>query len=240
MDCSMKKLERENMTKKIYDAVIEILKQGNYKVGDKIPTELSLCEQLGVSRNSIREVSKALTLAGVTTSVAGKGTFLNKEIGSIHLDDQFLPDINGYTLAEIMDVRTMLEMEAAGLAAENCANDPAVKKQFADLWEKFFSYTDYDHIDDHVKGGRKLSEIHFDIMNLCGNRLLEKMFLSMMDEIQEARSRFPGGEKEMRNEFMRHKEVYEAVASGDPRRARQAMKAHFKGTEAIQLSHMIK
>ena len=235
----MKKLERENMTKKIYDAVIEILKQGNYQVGDKIPTELSLCEQLGVSRNSIREVSKALTLAGVTTSVAGKGTFLNKEIGSISLNDQFLPDINGFTLAEIMDVRTMLETEAAGRAAENCRNDPAAAKAFADLWENFFRFSDMDHVEEHVRGGRELSQIHFDIMKLCGNRLLEKMFLSMMDEIEEARSRFPGGTKELKNEFFRHKEVYEAVASGDPRRARAAMRAHFRGTEAIQLSHMI-
>ena len=236
----MKKLERENMTKKIYDAVIEILKQGNYKVGDKIPTELSLCEQLGVSRNSIREVSKALTLAGITTSVAGKGTFLNKEIGSITLSDQFLPDINGYTLNEIMDVRTMLEMEAGERAAENCRTDPAIAKQFADWWQEFFQFTDLENVEEHVRGGRKLSEIHFDIMRICGNRLLEKMFLSMMDEIQEARSRFPGGTKELRNEFLRHKEIYEAVASGDPRRARAAMKAHFRGTEAIQFSHMIK
>lgn len=239
----MKKLERENMTKKIYDAVIEILKQGNYKVGDKIPTELSLCEQLGVSRNSIREVSKALTLAGITTSVAGKGTFLNKEIGSISLSDQFMLDINGYTLSEIMNVRTMLEMEAAGRAAENCANNPATADEFAKLWGSVFAF---EHPEDpaalraHISKGRSFSEIHFDIMRLSGNRLLEKMFLSMMDEIQEARSRFPGGNKELCNEFFRHKEVYEAVASGDDRRARAAMKAHFKGTETIQLSHMMK
>ena len=97
----MKKLERENMTKKIYDAVIEILKQGNYKVGDKIPTELALCEQLGVSRNSIREVSKALTLAVGTNTItvvatdgAGKTTTITRTVTL----DKTAPVIKSVTL----------------------------------------------------------------------------------------------------------------------------------------------
>ncbi|MGO4421667.1 FadR/GntR family transcriptional regulator, partial [Streptomyces sp. MCAF7] len=52
------------------------IEQGEYAVGDKLPSEAELCRRLEVSRPVLREALRALQAMGLTASRTGKGTFV--------------------------------------------------------------------------------------------------------------------------------------------------------------------
>lgn len=72
---------------KIYEIVIEqikeIVKRGELKSGDKLPSERDLCEKLEVSRASVREALKSLQMLGLIESKHGEGNFINEKFEKI-------------------------------------------------------------------------------------------------------------------------------------------------------------
>ena len=55
-----------------------LIEQNKMQVGDRLPAERKLCEQLGVSRSSLREAIQHLVSKGLLVSQAGSGTFLQQ------------------------------------------------------------------------------------------------------------------------------------------------------------------
>lgn len=60
----------------IKNELLSRIKSNQYKKGDKIPTEMELCEQFNVSRTTVRAALNQLTLEGYLERVQGSGTFV--------------------------------------------------------------------------------------------------------------------------------------------------------------------
>ncbi len=60
----------------VKEAVLAEIKSGQWKAGDKLPTERELSEKLKVSRNTVSQAYQELEAEGVLTSVQGRGTFV--------------------------------------------------------------------------------------------------------------------------------------------------------------------
>ncbi|MFC6880668.1 MULTISPECIES: FadR/GntR family transcriptional regulator [Actinomadura] len=87
---------------------------GEFTVGTKLPTELQLAQELGVSRNSVREGIRALVHAGMLRARAGDGTYVTAS-------DALAPALRRRATTEravhVEEVRRLLEREGARLAA---------------------------------------------------------------------------------------------------------------------------
>ena len=226
----MTKLYKDDMNKKIFEAIIEILKEENYQVGSQIPTEAELGSRLGVSRNSIREVSKSLSLWGITKSIPGKGTFLQKELSTLEDGNDILPKIDGFPMQEIVDVRRMIEVEAAGIVAAKGKENPEILEPLRTLWNQC---EDSSHINNNLQEFEgKMRKFHATIIDMSGNNLLKKLYQSIINEIQEVRRLYPPEEKELTQELKRHRNIYKAIIQGDVDKSRVAMYEHFIGTQA--------
>jgi GntR family transcriptional regulator, transcriptional repressor for pyruvate dehydrogenase complex len=94
----------------------EIL-EGRLKPGDRLPTEQALAEALGVSRNVVREAIARLRSEGVVESRQGVGAFVVDATprGVLRLDSAELRDPGNF--AWLLELRALLEIDAAGLAA---------------------------------------------------------------------------------------------------------------------------
>ena len=95
---------------------------GRLGPGERIPPEGELCEELGVSRGSLREAVRMLAALGVIEPRHGSGTYVSQlrpedVIGSLSLTLELLP-LSG--LLEVYEIRRVLEAHVAAQAAARC------------------------------------------------------------------------------------------------------------------------
>jgi len=92
----------------------------------KLPPERDLAERFGVSRTVVREATRVLAAKGLLTSTPGVGTII-QEVTARHvtgpLNLLLQTQTEGVSFEELHQVRTLLEVEIAGLAAEHASED---------------------------------------------------------------------------------------------------------------------
>src|SRR5690606_3882983 len=64
-------IERQSISEQVATRIIEMIRSGNLKTGDRLPTELQMCVAFGISRPPLREALKALTIMGLLESRQG-------------------------------------------------------------------------------------------------------------------------------------------------------------------------
>ena len=97
----------------------DLIMSGEFAADSKLPKEQELAQRLGLSRNSLREAVRALTLIGVLEPRVGDGTYVTSLEPELLLTGMgFISDLlTGPTLLELHQVRRILEPVATGMAA---------------------------------------------------------------------------------------------------------------------------
>src|SRR6187399_2000035 len=127
----------EGSTDQVVAFVRDLIDRGRLRPGDRLPAERELAVQIGVSRPSVRAGLHALAAMGVVRSRHGSGTYIPDgppALGSEPLS--FLAALHGFTREEMYETRRILEVEAAGLAAERATSDQlaAMAEEIASLF----------------------------------------------------------------------------------------------------------
>lgn len=114
----------DTLVKEIIAQLSQAIIDGDFKPGDKLPSEAELCETLGVGRNSLREAIRMLNAMGVVETKRGQGTFLQNTISH----DVFNPLIFRLILepkstSDIYELRVMIESIIVIMAIQNATNE---------------------------------------------------------------------------------------------------------------------
>ena len=68
-------INRKTIVDQIVEAMIHSVATGRFPIGTKLPSEYELMEELGVSRNSLREAVKTLVSMGILEIKRGDGSY---------------------------------------------------------------------------------------------------------------------------------------------------------------------
>jgi len=99
--------------------VRSLIERGALRPGDRLPAERDLAAQIGVSRPTVRSGLHALAAMGVVRARHGSGTFIPDGPPSLAPEPlSFLAALHGFSRDEMYEARRVLEVGAAGLAAE--------------------------------------------------------------------------------------------------------------------------
>jgi GntR family transcriptional repressor for pyruvate dehydrogenase complex len=111
-------VENPRLYRQIADQLASLIDSGEYAVGDRLPPERTLAEQLKVSRSSVREALIALEVEGCIEVRGGNGVFVveRKQPHKAAVASGSHPGP-----FEILQVRSMIEPEAAALAARHAS-----------------------------------------------------------------------------------------------------------------------
>ena len=121
---SLTPVVRTTLTADICRKMVSHLIRGVWSEGEKIPAERELCQTLGVGRASLREALKALEIMGMIETRLGDGTYVCKR--TEFFSRPLLWAIAGSSEAdarELIEARTLIEVELAGLAAERATTE---------------------------------------------------------------------------------------------------------------------
>ena len=133
---------------KVYEQVIiqikDMIDKGTLKKGDKLPSERNLVEQLMVSRASIREALRALEVIGLIECRQGEGNYIKASFQ----DNLFEPlsimfMLEGSNPEAIWELRKIMEVEAAGLAAKKITDEQL--KELKAITQRFKNCEDEEY-----------------------------------------------------------------------------------------------
>lgn len=212
------------------DEAIEKIKQmiisGRVRPGEKLPREADLAAELGLSRNSLREAVKALSLINVLDVRQGDGTYATSLAPSLLLEAlSFIVDFHrDDSVLEFLEVRRILEPAATALAAVRM---PAEEKKA--LGEVLDAVTVDSPVDDFIATDL---EFHRRIAVGAGNSVLASLVDNM--SLPTARARVWRAMTEPRaleRTLAEHRAIYQAMVLGDADLARSWATVHIAGIE---------
>eukprot|EP00767_Chilomastix_cuspidata_P008574 gnl/Chilomastix_cuspidata/9940.p1 GENE.gnl/Chilomastix_cuspidata/9940~~gnl/Chilomastix_cuspidata/9940.p1 ORF type:complete len:219 (-),score=20.09 gnl/Chilomastix_cuspidata/9940:130-786(-) len=111
----IKKPVKLSLPKQITLEIEKAIKNGIFKVGERIPSEPDLVKEFAVSRNTIREAIQSLIQAGVLESRQGNGTYV---LTNDRFEANILTRLSNSKIQEVHEVRSSLEKEIVKLAAQ--------------------------------------------------------------------------------------------------------------------------
>lgn len=223
-------------TDDVVDGVKRMILAGRLQPGDQLPVEKDLAATLGVSRGSLREGVRALTILGVLETRQGAGTYVTSLDPSLLLAPMgFVVDLQDDGSARpFHQVRRLLETEAAGLAATRIT-PAALEAASAALDDaaEVLSSTPVDH-DRLMEADITFHRV---IALASGNPVLAALIESLAS--RTVRGRLWRGLTEEGADHRTHREhaaVLRALSAGDPERARIRMSAHLLEVEDFMQS----
>lgn len=113
----MKPIDTESVVQKVINRIISSINEGYFKIGDKLPSEYELMEELQVSRNSLREAMKILSTLGIVEIKRGNGTYISSQIKPSLFDSiMYELILISSTSEEIVELRQTLDEAVLRLA----------------------------------------------------------------------------------------------------------------------------
>lgn len=124
---TFKKLAYQKKREYVASQIMEAIRNGEFKVGDKLPSEQAMAKSIGVSRPSIREALGALRIVGIIETINGVGTVVKKDKVEFISDGgrTDLSSILGHegNTFEVLEARKVLEPAVAAYATETITEE---------------------------------------------------------------------------------------------------------------------
>ncbi|MEW1828735.1 FadR/GntR family transcriptional regulator [Streptomyces sp. NPDC088196] len=209
------------VTQRAIDSIKALIGEGRLEPGQRLPTERDLAAQLGISRSSMREAIRALTVLGVLEARHGSGIYVTQlEAGDLLETFGVVADLSrGPGLVELLEVRRILESTATALAAARITPD-----QLAEV-EKHL--TAMNATDDPEEILAHDLAFHREIAAAAGNDTMAAILEGLSSRTFRARV-WRGYQEE--GAFARtrreHAAIHRALVAHDPEAARAAAASH--------------
>lgn len=217
--------------KRLYEEVTAqlhaLVQGGDFRPGDRLPPERQLAMTFKVSRNCVREAIKSLEQQGLVVSRPGAGTYIaHTSQASLTVALGEILTRERYRLADIFELRLLLEPQIARLAAERItARDrAALEKLAADYAAALESGADVVPLDQ---------QFHDAIAAATGNHAVIRLMDTMQDLLRESRDEALQSPTRHREALEDHVRILDALGQGDPDLAQSAMTTHLLHTRAI-------
>ena len=206
--------------RRIADTVAEAIEAGQYKLGDRLPTERELAEQFGVSRPTLREAMIALEMLGMIEARHGLGIYVTGNVRPPAPSSEVDFEIGAF---ELIEARRLFEGEAAALAAASIDDG-----QLAELEALMVRM----HEEEEIAGEEADREFHMIIARATGNGAI----IATIENLWDWRNRSPLARNILTRargmglepRINEHKRVFDALKARDPHAARQAMRDHLE------------
>lgn len=221
---------------KVSDKVVQnlrlLIEQTNMQLGDRLPAERKLCEQLGVSRSSLREAIQQLTSTGMLLSKVGAGKFLQQlptnwsQAQIVQPLSMLIDEDPGYRF-DVQEARIILEGGTAWYAAQR-----ATQEDLLNIRQCYEKIAHYQSLGDDDQASIADAKFHLAIAEASHNLVLIQMMRGLFDLLK---FNVVLGRRKVYSESHRfdqlheqHYQVMDAIERQDPEAARLAVCGHIE------------
>ncbi|ABG94714.1 transcriptional regulator, GntR family protein [Rhodococcus jostii RHA1] len=191
-------------------------------VGERLPTEAELAERFEVSRTVVREATRLLVQRGLVTVSPGRGMAVAAVDGSV-IAEQYglLLRLSEGSFEQLMELRLVLELEMAALAAARRTDDHLAELTRLNERLEAADPSTSEFLDADLA-------FHEQIAQASGNPFFLLVMRPVNDYLSDSYSAGAGYPSEAGHTVQEHLEIAQAIAAGDPARARFAAENHLR------------
>ncbi|MDR7126456.1 FadR/GntR family transcriptional regulator [Pseudotabrizicola sp. 4114] len=220
----------QTLVVQVRDALRAQITEGQFRPGDRLPSEARLTEGFGVSRTVVREAIAALRSDGLVEPRQGAGVFVLPPSAPDDLAFQNVDPARVSSLIEMLELRTAVEGDAAGFAA--LRRSPAQEEAIVEAFDLFRRQalagqpTSDSDFAFHMAIAEAANNPRFaEFLRLTGTALIPRSAVS------------DGTDPKITPEYSRrlieeHEAIVTEIQNGDEDAARTAMRTHLRGSQA--------
>ncbi|ALS22381.1 MULTISPECIES: FadR/GntR family transcriptional regulator [Paenibacillus] len=218
----LKRASRTTLVEQVVAQMELLIETGKWSVGLRIPAEPDLVQQLGVSRNTVREAVKALVHTGLLIVRPGDGTYVSSSSG---LGAVLLRRLRRSNIVETLEVRYALEQEAARLAAvRRTDEDIEVLSRCLNEYDAAAAMKD---TDAYLKADLDLHKI---IIGAAHNSVLKELYEHITEGVRETIGSVLDHSVLLEHHTRIHRELIQAIIDGNPDGAAQAVRDYIEAS----------
>lgn len=213
-------IDTSSLVDKAEQRIIQYIQKNKLTVGDVLPKELDLADNLGVSRTVVREALLRLKTIGLIESIKHKGAVLRNPDVLGSLRKVFHPSIlDNETLKDMFEMRLALEVGMADFIVNNITDEDL--DELDNIANEIVSGdTAYPwQVEDEIK-------FHGKLYKVSKNRILlelQEMLIPIFEYVHQSGLL----EKDIvKGEFISHKELVDILRLRDPKAYRTAIRKH--------------
>jgi GntR family transcriptional repressor for pyruvate dehydrogenase complex len=175
-----KPIERVSVSQGVLKRIIELIRKGDFKPGDKLPSIQLFSEKMQVGASSVREALKQLQIIGLVNMKQGEGTFISDKASPAYISNRMghLLDVKKPDILYCLEVRKIIEKGAVALAAQRASEN--VINKLGDSIQRMKGV-----IDDPKGFALENINFHLIIVEATKNPILIVIFNSIYDLIIE-------------------------------------------------------
>jgi DNA-binding FadR family transcriptional regulator len=214
------------VTDKAVDKIKEMITSGDLRPGDRLPPEAELSALLGLSRSSLREAVRALSLIKVLDVRQGDGTFVTSLAPGLLLDAMsFAVDLQrGATVLQFLQVRRILEPVATAMATRRMSDE-----EVAGLGELLDELGEEPSVEELVANDQ---EFHHRIAAGSGNDVLASLIDGLSGPTHRVRVwRGLTEDAAVTRTLQEHRAIHRAMSLRQPDLAQAWANVHIGGVE---------
>ena len=205
--------------------LLDDITAGEFVQGSKLPPERELMTRYGVGRNSLREAVQSLVATGVLDVRAGAGTTVRLIDGSAAITQSFTTAmLQDAASVEILELRVLLEVDAAARAAERAEDE-----ELQGIRTALAAY------QDSVRRNEDLYVRDVDFHRAIAAAAHNRVYLSVIDTTSQLLERVMRAahhtSADVRAAATEHALIAHHILLGDAASAASAMRAHLMVSE---------
>jgi GntR family transcriptional regulator, transcriptional repressor for pyruvate dehydrogenase complex len=159
-------IKKANISEQVFEQLKQQLIAGEWKSGDKIPSENELAVAFGVSRVTVRQALQKMTVLGLIETRLGEGSFVKEIKPGVYMNTLIpMAYLGEQSLLEVLEFRQAIEVKTAELAAKRATDEDI------EGLEKIF-----DRMKKYKDDARRFSEadldFHLKLAEMTDNSLI--------------------------------------------------------------------
>ena len=213
----IKPVRNERLSDKVVNQIVNMMRDGSLKPGDKLPNETLFAEQFGVSRGILREALTQLQAQGYIRRKPKDGTYIQDNIQGKLMNESVNEALKKATYSDLVDFRETLELKMVERAIER-ASDEEIEELFDGL--EVAASDEEQHNMDHY--------FHYKLAQASRNIFYMNFIDTYYDLISEIAMKSHRDQVRRDQIAQEHLAIAKAVAIRDKQAAKQAVRHHMR------------
>jgi GntR family transcriptional repressor for pyruvate dehydrogenase complex len=223
---AQREIARPSLSGALTERVLDLIRDEGLRPGDRLPSTRVLSARFAVTTPTLREALRGLQATGVIEIRHGSGIYVGSNLGRMVMPNPNVGELRGSMLLQLLDARLLIEPPLAALAAGR------VTARHVSRMEDILAEAGRRLRGDDDRLHEATMAFHRAAASAAGNVVLDEVVDSLLTVHAAEQREILQIFDDRRRDHEQHREILDAIASGEAQAAEALMRSHLRDARA--------